>query len=301
MAQNIDPSACVPFLDPPDRNPRRPSVELPERSCDSHAHVFGPASRYPWYGKRIYTPSDASLAEYEHLLEVLGCARGVLVQPSPYGSDNSLLLDALRASKLELRGIAVVGDEVGAAELERMHEAGIRGVRLNIVDTSENKGVMPIERMRALAERIAPLGWHIELLAHVNEFPDLDLLLGDFPVELCFGHLGYVPTALGPLDPGFQALLRLLADGRAWVKLTAPYRISSRGLPHADVTEFARALVDHAPDRVVWGTDWPHAKAEWPIPMPNDGDLADLIEDWVPDPALREEVLVANPARLYGF
>lgn len=301
MSPNIDTSTGVPFLDPPDPNPRRPKFALPENSCDSHAHVFGPASRYPWYGKRIYTPSDALLSEYEQLLGVLGCSRGVLVQPSPYGRDNSLLLDALRASKIDLRGIAVIGDEIGTAELESMHAAGVRGIRLNIVDTSENKGVMPLERMRALAQRIAPLGWHIELLAHVNEFPDLDRLLGDFPVQFSFGHLGYVPTGLGTNDPGFQALLRLLADGRAWVKLTAPYRIATSDLPHADVTPFAHALLERAPDRIVWGTDWPHAKAEWPIPMPNDGDLTDLLLDWVPDSALREKVLVANPARLYGF
>lgn len=301
MSKRIDTSVGVPFLDPPDPNPRKPKITLPANSCDSHAHIFGPASRYKYYEKRIYTPSDALLPEYEHLLATLGCSRGVLVQPSPYGRDNTVLLEALRNSKLDLRGIAVIGDEVGRTELESMHEAGVRGVRLNIVDTSENKGVMPLERMRALADKIAPLGWHIELLTHVNEFPNLDRLLGDFPVQFSFGHLGYVPTGLGTNDPGFQALLRLLADGRAWVKLTAPYRIATGDLPHPDVTPFAHALLDRAPDRVVWGTDWPHGKAEWPIPMPNDGDLTDLLADWVPDRTLLEKVLVANPARLYGF
>ena len=177
----------------------------------------------------------------------------------------------------------------------------MRGVRINIVDTRENKGSLPIDRLRRLAQRVRPFGWHMELLAHVDEFPDLDRLLADFPVDVVFGHLGYAPTSKGTRDAGFQALLRLMREGRAWAKLSGPYRISAWSLPFSDVAAFALALLAAAPDRVVWGSDWPHVKAEWAIPMPNDGDLADLLFDWAPDPTLRTRILVDNPAVLYGF
>jgi predicted TIM-barrel fold metal-dependent hydrolase len=301
MSQKIDPTAGVPFTEPADPNPRRPSFTLPPRACDAHAHLFGPMSRYKYYERRIYTPAYALLGDYDKLHAALGVERAVLVQPSPYGLDNSALLDALRETKREFRGIVVIGEDTPRDELERMHELGVRGIRLNIVDTKDDKGVMPVERMRALAEKIAPLGWHIEMLAHVNEFPDLDRLLAPLPIDFSFGHLGYVPTELGPKDPGFQALLRLAADGRAWVKLTGPYRISGKPHPYADVTPFAHALLERAPDQIVWGTDWPHVKAAWTIPMPNDGDDTSLLADWVPDEAARNKVLVDNPARLYGF
>jgi predicted TIM-barrel fold metal-dependent hydrolase len=165
----------------------------------------------------------------------------------------------------------------------------------------EGKGQLPIERIVSLADRIKPFGWHIEFLMHVDEFPDLDVTLGTLPVDVVFGHLGYVKTEKGIAAPGFQALLRLLRDGRAWVKLTGAYRISSQTLPHADTDEFAHALMAPAPNRIVWGTDWPHVMTKWTIPMPNDGAIADLLLNWVPDATLRRRVLAENPAMLYGF
>ena len=175
----------------------------------------------------------------------------------------------------------------------------MRGVRCNIVDVKEGKGRLPIDALRALAQRIRPLGWHLEFLMHVDEFPELDVLLADFPVDVVFGHLGYMKPGQGMDAPGFAALLRLLRGGRAWVKLTGPYRISGETLPYADVTPFALALLNAAPERIVWGTDWPHVMVK--SVMPNDGDLCDLLEQWVPDVALRHQVLVSNPAQLYGF
>ncbi len=282
-----------------DLDPRRPRLVLPPLACDTHAHVCGPEARHPYWAGRVYTPPDALPSQYRHLLRTLGVERAVLVQPSVYGSDNTAMLDALAADPAHLRAVAVVEPEVTTAELERLHALGVRGVRCNIVDIKEGKGQLPLAMLNALAAKVKPFGWHIEFLMHVDEFPDLDRLLDNFLVDVVFGHLGYMKTALGLEAPGFKALLRLLKSGRAWVKLTGPYRISGGALPHADVTPFAHALLDTAPDRILWGTDWQHVMVKGA--MPNDGDLCDLLADWVPDEAKRNRVLVDNPAELYGF
>jgi 2-pyrone-4,6-dicarboxylate lactonase len=291
----------IPVCTPPNPHPAKPKFALPPRACDCHAHICGPQSVYAYIPQRIYTPTDALLPEYSRVLAALGCSRAVLVQPSFYGADNSAMLAAIAAAGPAFRGIAVIGDDATMCELEAMHAAGIRGVRLNIVDVREGKGQLPIERIAKLADRIKPFGWHIEFLMHVDEFPEIDTTLGRLPVDVVFGHLGYVKTEKGIAAPGFQSLLRLLRSGRAWVKLTGPYRISSQTLPHADTNAFAHALLDAAPDRIVWGTDWPHVATKWTIPMPNDGAIADLLLDWIPDAALRARVLVQNPETLYGF
>lgn len=294
-------AVTVPTCAPPERSVRRPSLRLPPLSCDCHAHICGPAERYPLTPERIYSPAEATFEDYRRLMAAIGVERAVVVQPSFYGTDNAALLDAIRAGGSNFRGVAVIADDVSGKELERLHQGGVRGVRFNIVDVSSGKGRLPIERMRALAERIKPFAWHIELLMHVNEFPDLDKAFDGFPVDVVFGHLGYVPTERGIDDPGFRSLLRLLGSGRAWVKLTAPYRISSQAMPHADTIAFAEALCEAAQQRLLWGSDWPHVKAQWSIPMPNDGDLVDLLRDWIPAEDARRDILVANPARLYGF
>lgn len=292
------PSSAPPCA-APDPNPRAPSLKLPANSCDTHAHICGPASRYAYSPERIYTPPDALMPEYRHMLDTLGVTRAVLVQPSVYGADNAAMLDALAADPARLRGVAVIEPDIAQAELERMHALGVRGVRCNIVDVKEGKGRLPMEMLLALARRIQPLGWHLEFLMHVDEFPDLDVLLKDFPVEVVFGHLGYMRTEKGLAAPGFQALLRLAKAGRAWIKLTGPYRISTGALPYADVVPFAHALIEHAPTQIVWGSDWPHVMVK--SAMPNDGDLCEQLASWVPDEAARKRVLVDNPARLYGF
>jgi 2-pyrone-4,6-dicarboxylate lactonase len=209
------------------------------------------------------------------------------------------MLDAMATAGDRFRGVAVVDDAVPDAELEKMHVAGVRGVRINVVDVAEDKGVIPMASLRRLAERIKPLGWHVEFLMHADEFPDLDAQFADFPVDIVLGHLGYMRTDKGPGAPGFQALLRLMRAGRCWVKLTGPYRISAGAMPYPDVTPFAHALTDAAPNRVIWGTDWPHVMVK--SAMPNDGALCDLLLDWVPDETIRRKVLVDNPAKLYDF
>ncbi|HMF05766.1 MAG TPA: amidohydrolase family protein [Methylocella sp.] len=290
----------IPVCAPPDPYPDNPKFDFPPLACDCHAHICGPQSVCKYIPQRIYSPPDALLPEYRRVLDALGCDRAVLVQPSFYGIDNSAMLAAMKAAGPAFRGVAVIGGDATPRELEAMHEAGIRGARINIVDVREGRGQLPIERIARLADQIKPFGWHIELLMHVDEFPEIDTTFGRLPVDVVFGHLGYVKTEKGIAAPGFQSLLRLLRGGRAWVKLTGAYRISSQPLPHADTNEFACALLDAAPNRIVWGTDWPHVKTKWTIPMPNDGAIANVLLDWIPD-AARLRVLADNPATLYGF
>lgn len=302
MNANQHTPPAPPTVAPPDPDTRAPRFEMPAGACDCHAHVCGPPNRYPLFPDRIYTPADATVADYQRMLGRLGVERGVLVQPSFYGTDNSAVLDALGAGGGRFRGVAVIAEDADPASLRAMHAAGVRGVRVNIVDVKDRKaGTLPMARLRALAERVAPLGWHVELLLHADEFPDLDRTFAGFPTEIVLGHLGYVRTDKTVADAGFQALLRLLRAGRSWVKLTAPYRISPGAMPHADVLPFARALLEAAPQRLVWGTDWPHVMTKWTIPMPNDGEIADLLADWIADAGLRAQILAENPKRLYGF
>jgi 2-pyrone-4,6-dicarboxylate lactonase len=289
----------IPTCAPHDPAPRAPSFAVPPGACDCHAHVCGPPSRYPYAPERIYTPPDALPVEYRHMLDALGVERAVLVQPSVYGTDNRAMLAALAADPQRLRAVAVVPFDVSTAEIEKLHAQGVRGVRCNIVDLKDGKGVLPIDALKALAAKVAPFGWHMEFLMHVDEFPDLDRQLASITIPVVFGHLGYVPVARGLRTPGFEALLRLMKDGRAWVKLTAPYRLTLSELPYADVDEFAARLLEAAPQRLVWGSDWPHVIIK--TAMPNDGALFDVFGRWVHDANIRRRILVDNAAALYGF
>ncbi len=284
----------------PDFNPRSPKRGLPRRACDTHAHIMGPRARHEYSPERIYTPPDCLLTDYLHMLDTLGVEHAVLVQPSVYGTDNTVMLEAMKTAGGRLRGVAVVEEDISETHLKVLNDAGVRGVRVNIVDVKDRKpGTLPMKSLSQLARRIAPLGWHMEFLMHADEFPDLDRQFADFPVDVVLGHLGYLTVGKTPDDPGFQALLRLMKAGRAWVKLTGPYRITSQPLPYGDTIPFARALLEANPERVIWGTDWPHVMLKGS--MPNDGALADVLFDWMPDAKLREQVLVRNPAKLYGF
>ena len=280
----------------PDPHPRPPKTPAPAGACDAHAHVFEHFDHYPLAAARTYTPAPSPLSAYRHTLSTLGIARAVLVQPSVYGTDNRLLCDALRATGDEFRGIAVVGPDVGDGTLDDLHQAGVRGVRFNLL----SGGGPQLSNAALLAPRLADRGWHLQLLADVSRFPDLPGWAAALPVEVVVDHLGHVPSRKGIDHPGFRALLELVGNGRGWVKLSGAYRITARtDPPYDDVTEMAQALIACAPDRVVWGSDWPHTCC--PVAMPNDADLLDLLSVWAPDPADRSRILVDNPARLYGF
>jgi 2-pyrone-4,6-dicarboxylate lactonase len=291
--------AARPICVPPDPQPRKPRFAVPAQACDSHAHVFGPVERYRLSPKRGYDPAPAGPADYRRLLDGLGLGRGVVTQPSVYGTDNAALLDALAADPQRLRGVAAVAADVSDAELERLDAAGVRGIRINLVDPGGNPfdSFAGIER---IAARIHPLGWHIEFLVHVHEFEDLPRRFGGLGVDVVVAHLGYTRTSLGIDHPGYRSFLSFLAEGRCWMKLSGPYRVSSEERPpYADTAPFARKLVETRPDRMLWGSDWPHVWLK--VPMPNDGDLLNLLADWVPDEATREKILVDNPTRLYRF
>lgn len=292
--------AEAPTCAPPDFRPRKPKLKLPPRACDCHAHIMGPKARYAYSPARVYTPPDCLLPDYLKMLGTIGVERAVLVQPSVYGTDNTVMLDAMKAAGNRLRGVAVVAEDISDTELKQLDAAGVRGVRVNIVDVKDRKpGTLPMESLKRLAQRVAPLGWHMEFLMHADEFPDLDQAFADFPVAIVLGHLGYLNIGRQADDPGFQALLRLARSGKAWVKLTGPYRITRSPLPYSETAPFAKALLDANPERIIWGTDWPHVMLKGT--MPNDGELADLLSEWLPDARTREQVLVRNPAKLYGF
>ena len=284
----------------PDADPTRARFALPAGTIDCHAHVFGPASRYPMSPSRGYTPPEASLETFLALHRALGgIERAVLTQPSVYGTDNSCMLDAVDRMDGKFMAVAAVDEDITDTELEALHARRVRGARVNIVD----KGGMPfdgIPAVRHFTERIKDLGWHLEVLIHVHEFEDLRRTLNSMAVDVSVGHLGYMKTDNGVHHPGFQEFLDLLRDGHCWVKVSGSYRITtSARTPYADVTPFARALIEANEDRIIWGTDWPHPALK--ANMPNDGALLDQLPDWAPDEAVRRKILVENSERLYGF
>jgi predicted TIM-barrel fold metal-dependent hydrolase len=296
---DILPERDIPVCDAADPFPQAPAFRLPAGACDTHAHVFGPACRYPYTPNRTYTPPDAPVGAYLHLHRQLGIERGVLVQPSIYGTDNQLQLDALaylRSLGKDYRGVAVVAADVCEAELDRLEEGGHCGVRMNLLF----KGGIEWRDVQALAERLAQRNWHLQFLIDVSDFDDLESRIRALPVPVVIDHMGHMACEKGVSQPGFQALLNLLRDDQAWVKLSAAYRITAeQEPPYTDVVPFARALLKANPGRCLWGTDWPHP--HFSRPMPNDGDLLHLLADWAPDEVVRQRILVDNPAVLYGF
>ncbi len=295
LARQVEIQDCP----PPDPNPTAPRFNVPEGACDSHLHVFGPEARYPYSPKRGYTPPDASIEDIRRLHDVLGIERCVITQPSVYGTDNRATLDAVATAPKTMRAVVAVDGTVTDHDLQSLHAAGARGVRLNLVD----KGGMPFDRMAEVhrfAERLKPMGWHIEVLIHVSEFPELKRTISAIPVDVVVGHLGYMRTSEGLDNPGFVEFLDLLRDGKCWAKLTGTYRITVKDAPpYDDVVPVAQKLIETAPERTIWGSDWPH-----PFhyrTMPNDGHLLDELADWTGDETLRRKILVENPATLYGF
>ena len=272
-----------------------PKVKAPKLSADCHFHIFGPFDQYPLSPGRHYEPVQALVADYLALAETVGLERRVIVTPSPYGTDNRVTLDAIEQfGRQSAVGVAVIDEGFDDAALRRLADAGIRGVRFNLVSGNGT----PVDQLAALARRLAPLGWHIQVYADGQTLADIAPVLAKLPVDVVVDHIGGVKAALGTAHPQFQALLRLLDGGNAWVK-TCSYRASSTGHPWADTGPNVRALVAHAPERCVWGTDWPHSSMK--PPLPEASGLLDQFFDWVPDAPTRHRILVENPARLYGF
>lgn len=276
-------------------DPVAASVTLPKGACDCHSHVIAAPEIRPYVANRSYTPPPASLAAYKHMHTILGIERAVIVQPSIYGLDNSITLCAIRDYGPQCRGIAVVDGTIGEAELETFHQGGIRGIRYNMMFG----GGVELTSLERMADRIAAFGWHVQLLIDGRGLTDLEPRLQKLSVPVVIDHMGFIQARDGLDQPGFQALLRLVAAGRTWVKLSGNYRISQERPDFTDAIPFARALIAAAPDRMVWGTDWPHpALFEF---MPQDHALVEALYSYFDDPGMAKRILVDNPAGLYGF
>jgi 2-pyrone-4,6-dicarboxylate lactonase len=288
---------ATPYQNPePDLQTRKPAIKMPAGATDSHSHIFGPREQYP-YANPYYLPPKVLVEDYLRMLSIVGVERAVFVHAATYGTDNSLVLDVIASAPTRFRAIGLINESTTDTELERLHAGGVRGFRANLV----SKIGAQLGEARRLADRVKSLGWHAQFLLDAEEFPEMDKTFGDFPVDVVIDHLGRPIIEQGVGAPGFQALLRLVRNGRAWSKLSAPYRTSRDPLRYRDIVPFAHALIEAAPDRLVWGTDWPHVNMAQGTPMPNDGDLCDQLAVWAPDEETRRKILVDNPARLYGF
>ena len=274
---------------------KRPRVAFPPGATDCHAHIFGPQDRYPLLPRTHFVPPVCSLSDYVRMLRTVGCERAVLVQPSVYGTNNVAIEEALQSGEFPLRGVAVVSADVTDRELERLHAIGFRGIRINTASATPG---LKLEDAPRIAERIKALGWHLQFFVNLRENPGMTDVLAKLPVNIVIDHFGRIAASDGLDAPPFRALLELLRRDHCHAKIMGPY-FASDAPGFADLAPFAQAMVEAAPDRIVWGTDWPHPSAK--EKLPNDGDLADLLADWVPDEAMRKRVLVDNPQRLYSF
>lgn len=274
----------------PDLATRRPAIAVPPGACDTHFHLFSK----PFIDNPPYAPPDAGLAEYRNMINALGIERAVIVQ-TVLPRDYSGALAALRASHGQWRAIALPDPDMSDAQLQELHEAGFRGVRFNPYYDAETE----LRHLETIAARIRPLGWHAQFHLDARTLPALAPRLDKLGIEIVIDHFGHMPPDAPLSEPGFQLMLQMLREKRCWVKLSAPMRFADARLPYPGMTPFAQALIAAGPDRVLWGSDWPHVVFDGF--MPNDADLLDLLAIWAPDATQRKQILVDNPAALYGF
>lgn len=282
---------------PPDPNTRTPDVAVPPLACDSHCHVFGPAARFPFDPGRSYTPPDASVEDFRRLQSILGFERAVIVQATCHGTDNAAMLDAIARSPARYRGVAMVDDGFSETDLRDLHDGGVRGVRLSFA--RHLAGPPNFTKIRRTADMIRPMGWHLVLYLEAEDVAENAAELRALRIPIVIDHMARVRPGDGVEQEAFRALLGLVGDDGFWVKVSGAERLSATAAPYHDLVPFARALIAAAPDRVLWGTDWPHPNIAGR--MPNDGDLVDLLALYAPDAETRRRILVDNPARLYGF
>ncbi|WP_307653942.1 amidohydrolase family protein [Variovorax paradoxus] len=278
-------------------NPLKPRFTPPPGAVDAHCHVFGPGAVFPYAPERKYTPCDASKEQLFALRDLLGFERNVIVQATCHGSDNRALLDAIAHSTGRARGVALVAPDVSEAELRRLHEAGVRGVRFNFLKRLAD--FTPREVLMRIAERIAPLGWHVVVYFEAQDLPELWDFFTRLPTIVVVDHMGR-PDVTQPVDgPQFERFVRLMREHpNVWTKVSCPERVSVSGPPaYDDVVPFAQRLVETFPDRVLWGTDWPHPNLK--THMPDDGTLVDMIPRIARTKQLQQQLLVDNPMGLY--
>jgi len=287
----------VPDIAGPDPVPRVPAFNAPPLTCDAHCHIFGPVDRYPYADTRSYTPPEAPLSAFRALHGRIGVERAVIVNATPYGRDNTVVLDAIAQSGGRYRGIANVDDRMTRRELDMLASGGIDGCRFTFL--SRLGGRPDMSAFDRIITRIVPFGWHVDLYLEAAQLDEMAPHLEALPVPYVIDHMGVIDASAGLQQPAFQKLLSLLRrDEKCWVKITGPERISRSGPPFHDAVPYARVLIETAPHRVLWGTDWPHPNVR---DMPNDGDLIDLVPLYAPDEQHREWLLVDNPARLFRF
>lgn len=273
----------------------RVSFEVPPLACDTHAHVISQdRERFPFIVNRSYTPPPAPESRYLQMLDALGVDRGVLIQISIYGEDNRVMLETLARHPDRLRGVAVASATLTDKDLNRMHEAGVRGLRINTL----LKGGVGYEQMERLAQRIRPLGWHLQFLASAHDLPSLMDRLRRLPVPCVLDHMGDLRADTAADDVSLRTLQTLVRDHGWWVKLSGAYRMGVPCHRLEETTQVARSLIAAGPERMLWGSDWPHVNV---TEMPDTGDLLNLLAHWIPDAATRHRILVENPAALYGF
>jgi predicted TIM-barrel fold metal-dependent hydrolase len=285
--------------------------EVPAGACDCHTHIHGDPEKFPFFSGRVYTPEVALPEEMAALHKELHIQRVVIVTPSVYGTDNSATLYGMRARGADARGVAVIDDKTPVSELDAMSQAGVRGIRLNLATAGVTDASVGRQRLQVAVQRVKDRNWHIQIYSSPAMISSINDLVIDSPVPVVFDHFGGAKAELGVRQPGFPELMELVRSGKAYVKISGAYRASKLAPDYRDVVPLARALIAANPDRVVWGTDWPHPSGATPAggkatdvtPMfqIDDGLLLNQPAVWAPDPAIRRKILVENPARLYAF
>lgn len=274
-----------------------PKFVAPQNACDCHHHIYD--GRFPVspHWKQGF-PEGATVADYRLLQQRLGTTRSVAVQPSTYGIDNRCLVDALGQLGANARGVAVVDPSVSDEELGSLTKAGVRAVRVNFV-SPQTWGKTTPDILNTLARKISAFGWHAQILMTGEQITEHESIIRDLPCDVVIDHLGRIPEPDGMAHPGYAAVRRLLDNGRTWIKVTEPYEDSKLGAPYADTGKVAASYVKAAPERVLWGTDWPHPTQR--STKPDDALLLDLLVDWAGDNRIVERILVGNPEKLFGF
>jgi 2-pyrone-4,6-dicarboxylate lactonase len=288
----------TPTIPPPHPAPHAPTTFTPPAlACDAHCHIFGPAHRFPFAEDRTYTPPDAGFERFIALQQRLGLSRAVFVQATCHGTDNSAMVDAIRRGGGRFAGVAMIDESFTDGDIGALHDAGVRGTRFNFV--AHLGGAPDLEAFWRIVHRVTPFGWNVVLHFDATDLPNHAELLDRMPVPYIIDHMARVDARAGLDQEPFRHLLSLLDDERAWVKISGAERLTAGGQPpYDDVVPFARALVAVAPERVLWGTDWPHPNVRH---VPDDGDLVDLLAAIAPDDETRRRILVTNPERLYDF
>ncbi|HEX9433086.1 MAG TPA: amidohydrolase family protein [Burkholderiales bacterium] len=282
---------------PPDPNTRKPKFKPPALACDAHCHIFGPAAKFPYAADAPYWPPDAPFEDLQKLHKTLGIERAVIVHASCHGADLRVTLDGIARAQGQYRGTAIIDEIYGEREFQKMHDGGIRGVRFNFVKHLGGRPDMAF--FQRTVERVKAMGWHLILHLDAVDLVEFSDLFKKIPVPMVIDHMGRVKAGDGLDQQPFKVLLEWMKNDKFWVKICGAERVSSMGPPFTDALPFAQKLIAAAPDRILWGTDWPHPNVG--KHMPNDGDLADLFAQMAPEPALQQKILVDNPARLYGF